>query len=113
MRPLKSRFPVHALTPLDTILKQTQEARVFRRAQAVHAVVAGHHISTVSAPFHLANAALRQWVQRLAQEGPPGLAGSRAPGAPPNHMRAGAAPQSPRRRSPPGARLPLVPVEVS
>jgi hypothetical protein len=66
MRPLKSRFPVHTLTPLDTILKQTQEARVFRRAQAVHAVVAGHHISTVSAPFHLANAALRQWVQRLA-----------------------------------------------
>ena len=49
MRPLKSHFPVHALTTLDTMLKQAKEARVFRRAQAVRAVVAGHHISTVSA----------------------------------------------------------------
>ncbi len=52
MRPLNSHFPVHALTTLATILKQTKEARVFRRAQAVRAVVAGHHISTVSATFH-------------------------------------------------------------
>jgi hypothetical protein len=41
MRPLKSHFPVHALTTLDTMLKQAKEARVFRRAQAVRAVVAG------------------------------------------------------------------------
>jgi transposase len=60
------------------MLQQTKEARVFRRAQAVHAVVAGHHISAVSATFHLANAALRTWGQRFAQEGPPGLAGSPA-----------------------------------
>ena len=73
MRPLKSHFPAHALTTLDTLLKQTKEARVFRRAQAVHAVVAGHHISSVSAPFHLANSARRTWVQRFAQEGPQGL----------------------------------------
>jgi len=73
MRPLKSHFPVHALATLDTMLKQTKEARVFRRAQAVRAVVAGHHISTVSATFHLANSALRKWVQRFAQEGPQGL----------------------------------------
>ena len=38
MRPLKSHFPDHALTTLDTVLKQTKEARVFRCAQAVHAV---------------------------------------------------------------------------
>jgi len=49
MRPLKSHFPAHALTTLDTMLKQTKEARVFRRAQAVHAVVAGRHVSAVSA----------------------------------------------------------------
>jgi len=62
MRLLKSHFPDHALTTLETMLKQTQEAWVFRRAQAVHAVVAGPHVSAVSATFHWANAALRKWV---------------------------------------------------
>src|SRR5262245_36121903 len=73
MRPLKSHFSVHALATLGTMLKQTKEARVLRRAQAVRTVVAGHHISTVSATFHLAHSALRKWVQRFAQEGPQGL----------------------------------------
>ena len=54
MRPLKSHFPDQALTTLDTLLKQTKEARVFRRAQAVREVVAGYHIDAVSAAFHLA-----------------------------------------------------------
>jgi len=45
MRPLKSHFRADALTTLDTVLKQTQEARVFRRAPAVREVVAGHHIN--------------------------------------------------------------------
>jgi transposase len=83
MRPLKSHFPVHALTTLATMLKQTTEARVFRRAQAVRAVVAGHHISTVSATFHVANSALRKWVQRFAQEGPQGLLDRARSGRPP------------------------------
>src|SRR5262244_2531846 len=83
MRPLKSHFPIHALTTLETMLKQTKEARVFRRAQAVRAVVAGHHISTVSATFHLANSALRKWVQRFAQEGPQGLLDRARSGRPP------------------------------
>ena len=83
MRPLKSHFPLHALTTLDTRLKQAKEARVFRRAQAVRAVVAGHHISTVSATFHLANSALRKWVQRFAQEGPQGLRDRARSGRPP------------------------------
>jgi len=83
MRPLKSHFPEHALATLDTLLKQTKEARVFRRAQAVRAVVAGQHVSTISATFHLANSALRKWVQRFAQEGPQGLLDRPRSGRPP------------------------------
>jgi putative transposase len=73
MRPLKSHFPAQALPTLETVLKQTTEARVFRRAQAVREVVAGQHINAVSETFHLTNSALRKWVQRFAQEGPQGL----------------------------------------
>ena len=83
MRPLKSHFPAHALTTLATMLKQTKEARGFRRAQAVHAVVAGHQVSAVSATFHVANSALRKWVQRFAQEGPQGLRDRPRSGRPP------------------------------
>ena len=83
MRPLKSHFPAHSLTTLDTLLKQTKAARVFRRAQAVREVVAGHHINAVSEAFHLANAALRKWVQRFAQEGPQGLWDRPRSGRPP------------------------------
>jgi transposase len=82
MRPLKSHFPDHALTTLDTMLKQTKEARVFRRAQAVRAVVAGQHVSTVSTTFHLANSAVRKWVQRFANQGPQGLQDRPRPGRP-------------------------------
>src|SRR5205823_14420475 len=83
MRPLKSHFPEHALPTLETVLKQTQEARVFRRAQAVREVVAGHHVNTVSTTFHVANSALRNWVQRFAQEGPRGLLDRPRSGRPP------------------------------
>jgi putative transposase len=83
MRPLKSHFPDHALPTLDTLLKQTKEARVFRRAQAVRAVVAGQHVSTVSITFHLANSAVRKWVQRFAQQGPQGLRDRPRSGRPP------------------------------
>jgi transposase len=83
MRPLKSHFPAHALTTLETMLTQTKEARVFRRAQAVREVVAGHHVTTVSATFHLADSALRKWVQRFAQEGPQGLLDRPRSGRPP------------------------------
>jgi transposase len=82
MRPLKSHFPNHALTTLETMRKQTKEARVFRRAQAVHAVVAGQHVSAVSATFHLANSALRKWGQRFANQGPQGLLDRPRPGRP-------------------------------
>jgi transposase len=83
MRPLKSHFPEHALTTLDTVLKQTKAARGFRRAQAVREVVAGHHINAVSEAFHLANSALRTWVQRFAQHGPQGLVDRPRSGRPP------------------------------
>jgi putative transposase len=73
MRPRKSQFGADALTTLDTVLKQTKEARVFRRAQAVREVVAGQYITAVSATFHFTNSALRKWVQRFATQGAPGL----------------------------------------
>src|SRR4029450_11568595 len=83
MRPLKSHFPVHALTTLDTMIKQAKETRVVRRAQVVRAGVAWTNISTVSASFHVANAPLRKWVQRFAQEGPQGLRDRARSGRPP------------------------------
>jgi transposase len=82
MRPLKSHFRADALTTLDTVLKQTKEARVFRRAQAVREVVAGHHVKAVSTLFHFTNSALRKWVQRFAQQGPQGLLDRPRPGRP-------------------------------
>jgi transposase len=82
MRPLKSHFRADALTTLDTALKQTREARVFRRAQAVREVVAGHHINAVAATFHFANSALRKWVQRFAHQGVAGLVDRPRPGRP-------------------------------
>jgi len=83
MRPLKSHFRADALTTLDTVLKQTQEARVLRRAPAVREVVAGHHINAVSALFHFTHSALRQWGQRLAQQGSQGLLDRPRTGRPP------------------------------
>jgi transposase len=83
MRPLKSHFRDDALTTLDTVLKQTKEARVFRRAQAVREVVAGHQVNAVSTMFHFTNSALRKWVQRFAQQGPPGLVDRPRSGRPP------------------------------
>src|SRR5215510_3100289 len=83
MRPLTSHFRDDALTILDTVLKQTKEARVFRRAPAVREVVAGHYVTAVSATFHFTNAALRTWVQRFAQHGPQGLVDRPRPGRPP------------------------------
>lgn len=66
MRPLNSIFPADAVTTLATLLKQTKEARVLRRVQAVQAVVAGAPITTVSSTFRLADSALRKWGQRFA-----------------------------------------------
>jgi transposase len=66
------------------VLQQTTEVRVFRRAQAVREVVAGHQVKAVSALFHLTTSALRTWGQRFAPQGPQGVLDRPRPGRPPN-----------------------------
>ena len=83
MRPLKSHCRADALTTLETVLQQTKEARVLRRAQAVRAVVAGRHLNTVSATCRFANSARRTWVQRFATPGPQGRRDRPCAGRPP------------------------------
>jgi transposase len=63
-------------------LKQTTEARVFRRAQAVREVVKGQRLPTVSDTLQFTYAALRQWVHRFAHQGTPGLVARPRPGRP-------------------------------
>ena len=65
------------------MLKQTQEARIYRRAQAVRAVVQGHRLSMVSDALHLIYAALRKWGHRFANQGVQGLVDRPRPGRPP------------------------------
>jgi transposase len=83
MRTLKLRFPDDALPTLDAFVKQTKEARVFRRAQAVREVVKGQRLQTVSATLSLTYSALRKWVHRFAHQGTPGLIDRPRPGRPP------------------------------
>jgi transposase len=83
MRTLKLHFPDQALPTLETFLKQTKEARVFRRAQAVRAVVKGQRLQTVSDTLHFTYSALRKWVHRFASHGVQGLQDRPRPGRPP------------------------------
>src|ERR1043165_3087541 len=83
MRTLTLHFPDEALPTLDTFLKQTKEARVFRRAQAVREVVKGQRLQTVSDTLDFAYAALRKWVHRCAHQGTPGLVDRPRSGRPP------------------------------
>ena len=83
MRTLKLHVPEQALPTLETFLKQTKEARVFRRAQAVREVVKGHRLHTVSDSLHFPSAAWRQWVHRFAHQGVQGLVDRPRPGRPP------------------------------
>jgi transposase len=83
MRPRKLHFPDQALPPLETFRKQTQEARLFRRAPAVREVVQGHRLQTVSDSLPLTSSALRQWGQRVAHQGLQGLMDRPRPGRPP------------------------------
>jgi transposase len=83
MRTLKLHFPDDALPTLDTFLRQTKEARVFRRAQAVREVVKGQRLQTVSDTLSFTYSALRKWVHRFAHQGPQGLVDRPRPGRPP------------------------------
>jgi transposase len=83
MRTLTLHFPDQALPTLDTFLKQSKEARLFRRAQAVRAVVQGHRLQTVSDSLHFTYSALRKWVHRFANQGVQGLLDRPRPGRPP------------------------------
>src|SRR5262244_4585259 len=83
MRTLKLPFPNDALPTLNTFLKQTKEARVFRRAQAVRDVVQGQRLQTVSDTLHFTYSALRKWVYRFAHQGPQGLVDRPRSGRPP------------------------------
>jgi Winged helix-turn helix len=83
MRTLTLHFPDDALPTLDTFLKQTKEARVFRRAQAVRDVVQGRRIQNVSDALQLTYAALRKWVHRFAHHGTQGLVDRPRSGRPP------------------------------
>jgi transposase len=83
MRTLTLRFPDDALATLDTFIKQTKEARVFRRAQAVRAVVKGQRLQTVSDALSFTYSALRKWVYRFASQGVQGLVDRPRSGRPP------------------------------
>lgn len=83
MRTLRLHFPEDALPTLDTFLKQTKEARVFRRAQAVREVVKGYRLQTVSDTLQFTYSALRKWVYRFANQGPQGLVDRPRSGRPP------------------------------
>ena len=83
MRTLKLHFPADALPTLDTFIKQTKEARVFRRAQAVRHVVQGQRLQTVSDNLSFTYSALRKWVNRFASQGVPGLVDRPRSGRPP------------------------------
>ena len=83
MRTLKLRFPDDALPTLEIFLKQTKEARVFRRAQAVREVVKGQRLQTVSDTLSFTYSALRKWVHRFGHQGTQGLMDHPRPGRPP------------------------------
>jgi transposase len=83
MRTLKLHFADDALPSLNTFLKQTKEARVFRRAQAVRAVVTGQRLQPVSDTLHFTYSALRKWVYRFASHGTQGLVDRPRSGRPP------------------------------
>ena len=83
MRTLKLHFPDDTLPALDIFLKQTKEARVFRRAQAVRDVVKGQRLQTVSEALSFTYSALRKWVHRFAAQGIHGLGDRPRPGRPP------------------------------
>ena len=64
-------------------MKQTKEARVFRRVQAVRDVVKGQRIQHVADTLQCTYSALRKWVPRFANQGLQGLVDRPRSGRPP------------------------------
>lgn len=82
MRNLKLQFADDALSKLDAFLKETKEARLCRRAQAVREVVKGTRMQEVAHRFDFAYSAVRKWVHRFDREGTAGLFDRPRPGQP-------------------------------
>jgi transposase len=82
MRTLTLHFADTALPTLETVLKETKEGRVFRRAQAVREVVKGQRLQHVSEALQFTYSALRTWVHRFANQGVQGLLDRPRPGRP-------------------------------
>ena len=82
MRTLTLQFADDVLPTLDTFIKQTKEARVFRRAQAVREVVKGTRMQQVSDTLNFTYSAVRKWGHRFDQEGTQGLLDRPRPGQP-------------------------------
>src|SRR4029453_6374450 len=83
MRTLKLYFPDAALSTLNTFLKQTTEARVFRRVQAVRQVVKGQRLQTVSDTLQFTFSPLRKGAFRFASQGTSGFIDRPRSGRPP------------------------------
>src|SRR5438445_1085721 len=83
MENLKLDFTDVARPTLYTMFKQTTEARVFRRAEAVRDVVKGQRLQTVSDTHQFTYSALRKWVHRFAHHGTQGLIDRPRSGRPP------------------------------
>jgi hypothetical protein len=83
MRTLQLHFPDDALATLHTVLKQTKDARVLRRAQAVHEVVKGTRLHTGSDTRAFPSSTLSTWAHHFTQAGAPGLVGRPRSGRPP------------------------------
>lgn len=82
MRNLNLQFADDALPKLDAFLKETKEARLFRRAQAVREVVKGIRMQEVSNRFAFTYSAVRKWVHRFGRQGTAGLFDRPRPGQP-------------------------------
>lgn len=113
MRTLKLHFPDDALPTLDTFLKQTKEARVFRRAQAVRAVVKGQRLQTVSDTLHFTYCAAHMGPSLCPPWAPEPCGSSPLRSTTESDGYPGAPPRSPRRPKPAPARRKPFPMELS